>query len=382
VFAITSARLVEGDVLARGLAILAALCLAAPLPAAAGQSVRVRVATAVERVELAGSDLQVGGAPFPGERLLAQASGDEILWPGASSRDTVAVRARGDLRVGKRIYPGFIWLVPTPGDRMDVINVVPLEDYVTSAVASEIYPHWHAEVLKAQAVVSRTYALHACERQVQRAFDLESSVVSQRYARDEVREPVRRATRETRGEYLAHGGRPILAVFHAAAGGQTADSEEVWGDALPYLRSVSSPDDAAPDYFWSYEMTLSDFLEVMRSAGVRARSGPVEVLNRSRSGRVLSVRVGDARLGGRELRRILGGRGLRSTLFDIREVDGQVRFLGSGSGHGVGLSQWGARELARQGKTYREILSHYYSGAEFKRLGDAETASTQWSEIP
>jgi len=368
-------------VVARGLAVLAALCLCTPLPADAGQSVRVRIATAVERLELAGSELQVGGVPFPGERLLAQVSGGEILWPGSSSRQTVEVRARGSLRVAKRSYPGHIWLVPGPGDRMDVINVVPLEDYVTSAVASEIYPHWHHEALKAQAVVSRTYALHACQRQAERGFDLESSVVSQRYAHDVAQESVRQATRDTSGEYLSHRGRPILAVFHAAAGGQTADSEEVWGDALPYLRSVSSPDDAAPDYFWSYEMALSDFLQVMRSAGMQGSSGPVEVLERSRSGRVLRVRVGETQLGGRELRRMLGGRGLRSTLFDIREVDGQVRFLGSGSGHGVGLSQWGARELARQGKSYREILSHYYSGAEFKRLVDGETASAQWSEI-
>ncbi len=118
-----------------------------------------------------------------------------------------------------------------------------------------------------------------------------------------------------------------------------------------------------------------------RVAGEGCAADYTAALIASLGGRVTRVRVGGAELGGRQLRRILGGRGLRSTLFDIREAEGQVRFLGSGSGHGVGLSQWGARELARQGKTYREILSHYYSGTNFERLGGTETASTQWSEI-
>lgn len=252
------------------------------------------------------------------------------------------------------------------------VRSVPLERYVESAVASETYADWPRAALRAQAVVARTYALYERERNARLGHDVEATVISQRFGVEAVAESVRRSTLATRGEYLAHDGAPILAVFHAAGGGRTATSEEVWGEPLPYLRSVESPDDEAPDFFWSYTIPVSDFFEALRESGLRTREGPVEVTRRSPSGRVLVLRAGQAVLSGRDVRDLLGGRALRSTLFDVRIEDGSLRFLGSGSGHGVGMSQWGARELARRGWSYRQILAHYYPGTSLRNIDAAD----------
>jgi stage II sporulation protein D len=223
-------------------------------------------------------------------------------------------------------------------------------------------------VLRAQAVVARTYALHERARNAELGWDVESSVVSQRYRQGPVPPRIRAAVLATRGEVLEYEGAPILAVFHASAGGRTASSAEVWGRSLPYLKEVSSPDDDAPDYFWSFDLARADLLAALRPLGFAVGSGePIEVVERTPSGRVARVRIGEAEITGRALRRVLGGRALRSTRFEVRAGEGErVRFVGSGSGHGVGLCQWGARALAESGRSYREILAHYYPGTRLR----------------
>ena len=262
--------------------------------------------------------------------------------------------------------------------RNQVVSRVALEPYVESVVASEVYADWPAEALRAQAVVARTYALYQRSRRVAEAFDMDSSVLSQRYGAAPVSDGVRRQVAATRGEYLSHSQGPILAVFHSAAGGRTASAAEVWGESLPYLLSVVSPDDAAPDHFWSFEIDRVDFFELLRGAGLQTRDGDVTVTERGPSGRVSRVRAGDVELSGRDLRDMLGGRGLRSTLFETRSEGGRVTFLGSGFGHGVGLSQWGAHALAEQGWDYKRILAHYYPGTALLNLNDADPAAPRW----
>ena len=254
------------------------------------------------------------------------------------------------------------------------VDSVPLERYVEGVVASEVYASWPEEVLKAQAVVARTYALHESSRRRGEPYDLESSVLSQAYGTREVTPSVRQAARLTRGEYLAWRGEPVLSVFHSAAGGRTASAEEVWGEALPYLRSVASPDDTAPHYFWSYEIAESELVDLLRDAGYPVTGdGGVGAAQLSDSGRVERVEIAGAPVSGRQLRELLGTRAIRSTLFELRSGDGRVRFLGSGAGHGVGLSQWGARELALRRQSYRQILAHYYPGTSLRLLEGERT---------
>ncbi len=265
-----------------------------------------------------------------------------------------------------------------PGVRVRLdgrVQTLPLERYVAGAVAGEVYPDWPAEALKAQAVVARTYALYERARNRGAGHDLESTVISQRFLAGRVAPSIGAAVAATGGEYLSFADAPILAAFHSSSGGQTASSEEVWGEALPYLRSVESPDDGAPDYFWSYQISRSDLALALREAGLAVQpSAAIGPLRRSPSGRVARLEIGGTPLTGRQLRTILGGRALRSALFEVREDGEQVRFLGSGAGHGVGLCQWGSRELALRSQDYRAILQHYYPGARLRRLGGASAA--------
>ncbi len=362
----------------RVLAATLALGLGA-LPAAAEEFVRVRVSIARPAVSVSGQGLAIDGRPFAGESLRASARGGQIEIGPRSHRGAVTLSARSSLRLDGQLLPGRLRLVPSGGG-LDVVNVVPLETYVASSVASETPARWPVEALKAQAVVARTYALHERARRKGESFDLEGSVISQRYAVGSVSTSARAATRATVGQVLVFAGGPILAAFHSSSGGATASAEEVWGREVAYLRSVSSPDDAAPDYFWSYEISLGDLSAALREAGYAPGDvRDVEIAEVSRSGRVISLRIGALTLAGRDLREVLGGRALRSAKFDVRVEAGRVRFLGSGSGHGVGLCQWGASELARQGQSFRRILAHYYPGTNLRRIGAPGAVAGDWS---
>jgi stage II sporulation protein D len=328
------------------------------------------VETEARTVRVEGVGLRVEGRAVPhGEIVVSVPSGGVLRVGEADHRGPVRAEADRGLQVQGRSFPGSLTLLPTPEGRVDVVNVVALEPYVERAVSGEIYAHWPMEALKAQAVAARTYALYACERRKDEAFDVEASVLSQRYAAGPVPGRVREAVQATSAEYLDFEGGPILAAFHTTAGGQTAASEEVWGEALPYLRRVDSPDVDSPEYFWSYEIEFDDLRDALSRAGLQPSSEPkVTVLERTLSGRVALLRIGGVEVSGRALRRILGGRAIRSTLFEVRMDGDRVRFLGSGAGHGVGLSQWGAWKMASEGKTYKQILSHYFPGARVRSL--------------
>ncbi len=372
------ARPIAARVRAGAVAALCALALCAS-GARADEWLRVRVLQGASQVRVVGAGLVVDGARWSSDSLTASARGGRLVVGSRARTKPVALRAKGALRVNGRALPGSVRLVPTASG-IDVVNLVPLEPYVASAVASETPASWPREALRAQAVVARSYALHERTRRAAERFDLEANVLSQRYAAGEVPASARDAAQATRGQVLVFDGAPILAAFHSSSGGATASAAEVWGREIPYLRSVSSPDDAAPDYFWSYEIPLSDLADALREAGLApGRIDRVAIAERSASGRVLAVSLGALELSGRNLREILGGRALRSSLFDARLEGERVRFLGSGSGHGVGMCQWGASELARRGRTYRQILAHYYPGTSLRSYRATRSVATNWS---
>ncbi len=368
-------RALEGVVVVVHLVLLPVLLLAAAGPVQASPVVWVRIAEQVSSVVLRGSALRVQDQPVRARQIEAKVVEGEVRVAHVASRDPVHVRAAGEIAVDGRSWPGELALVPRSDGTMDVVNVVPLESYVERTVAGEVYSDWPEESLKAQAVVARSYALHELSRRRRETFHVESSVISQQYVTRPVPARIRQAVAATRGEYLVYQNEPILAAYHASAGGRTASAREVWGVTLPYLRSLGSPDAAAPDHFWSFEISLADLVAALKEVGLPVGPAPtIRVLQRSDSGRVQRLRIGEAELSGRELRQTLGGRAIRSALFEVRILADRVRFLGSGSGHGVGLSQWGARELALRGKHYRAILSHYYPGTARAQLRGRESA--------
>ncbi len=353
-----------------------------PETALAEVIVRVRIAEDVSSVSLGGEALRIAEQAVSAEQVLASAGSGLLRVGPILSRTPVTVRSRNRLKIDGKPAEGEVLLIPRVDAGMDVVSRVPLETYVARSAASEVYADWPIEALKAQTIVARTYALHERQRNREAGHDVDASVISQKYEAGQVSPRLVEATRTTDGLYLSHRDGPILAAFHASAGGHTASSKEVWGQALPYLKSVSSPDDDAPHYFWSYEIELKELQAALKDAGYPGLgNGVARVVSLSQSGRVRELQFGEVRLSGRELRQVLGGGAIRSTMFEVRVDGSSVRFLGSGSGHGVGLCQWGAYAMARQGKTHQEIPAHYYPGTELLRLDSSRADSAGWSAL-
>jgi stage II sporulation protein D len=308
-------------------------------------------------------DLRAGGGgtvvePGPNGLLADRRPvGDVWRLGGSGSVAVNRMRLRGELEF-RRISNG-----------MQVINEVELEDYVAGILGREIYPDWHPETLKAQAVVARSYALHQRAESGGKPFHLEAGTASQVYGGVAAETPaIRAAVSATRGEILAYARKPILAVYHSASGGRTASAEEVWGHALPYLVSLEVDDEQdSPDTYWRATISKTKLGRALDSLGIRIGSPrELQVVDRSRSGRALRVRIrgdkGNHILEARALRVVLGESVIRSTLFEIRPAQDAFVFVGSGHGHGVGMSQWGAQAMAQRGSTYREILQTFYPG--------------------
>lgn len=252
---------------------------------------------------------------------------------------------------------------------ISVVNRVGLEDYVAGTLGREIYPSWNFETLKAQAVVTRTYALYEMMRNATLGFDVGAGTGSQVYGGLDAETPaVLKATRATRGKLITYRGAPILAVFHSASGGRTAASEEVWGESLPYLVSVEvENEEDSPDTYWRASVSGTTLERALAPVGVEV--GVVQefrVIERSASGRAARLQVrgkkGSEIIEARALRTALGASVIRSTLFEIKPSEDGFIIVGSGHGHGVGMSQWGAQAMAQGGARYRTILSTFYPG--------------------
>jgi len=270
-------------------------------------------------------------------------------------------------------------------DRRETVEL-PLELYVRGVVAAEMPVDFELEALKAQAIAARTYVARRLASGAPTDMPpgaghalVTDTVAHQAYATEEkLRErwgffayarnidKLTRAVNETKGLVLTYEGRPIEATFFSTSNGYTEDSELYWQEEIPYLRSVASPWDEryAPNY---ERETVFDYKSFYRSLGLPVRSAaPAIVLEeRSDSGRVLSVRIAGQRFSGREIREKLG---LPSTDFVWEAADGRITFRTEGYGHGVGLSQWGANGMAKEGRSAEEILLYYYQGVRIEAL--------------
>ncbi len=253
-------------------------------------------------------------------------------------------------------------------------------EYLSGVVAAEMPASFPIEALKAQAVAARTDTVwrqsgHSPHPEGACCSDpacckawLSEAELRSRWGEEyeSWSAAIREAVRETDGLVLLYAGKPIFAAFHACSPGRTEASENVWVEALPYLRSVSSPETADTVPNFSSAVILS-WDELRRTAEAEypglALTGPGETwLNEavySESGRLLTVKLGDRTLTGTQLRFLLG---LRSTAVTWTCGDEEIRFEAKGYGHGVGMSQYGARQMALDGADWKDILAHYYPG--------------------
>ena len=423
--------------------------------------------------ELTGGGVQMGGTDRVSEGGFTIVSGDDS----------------GRITVNRKTYRGIVRIVCGEGS-LSVVNVLPMEQYLWGVIPCEVPCSWPVEVLRAQAVAARTYAMRALEQYPDRPFDVYSTVADQVYSGAGSEEDrTTQACMDTYGQVCTWNGTPIIAYYHAAAGGWTATGEDVFGNSQPYLRSVPSRDSAV--YRWTYSATAGQLARALRGIGYQVGSiDRVWVHRFSSEGRAEEIKIvhsgGIAFVSGVELRRALGASNIQSTYFTIQgqaapdipggespqtalnpleqysftnpqilvplpvsmmleeesilsadgsrfmdravvrgangsrqyiggwfwvafpvrvgDLDeariarivsaserlsadlrgseavedpgrgvgtpqnGSFVFVGHGCGHGVGMSQHGARILAETGWTYQQILKYFYTGIEIERL--------------
>lgn len=268
---------------------------------------------------------------------------------------------KGDLLVMGTHYTGVIdvW----KGDNsLYIINELPIEDYIMDVVAVEVRPDWEMDALKAQAVISRTYALYQKKKNGNSIYHIASSVIDQVYKGNNPDQRVSEAVEETKGEVLTFDNKPIEAFYHSTCGGKTEDPEVVFGKSYPYLKPVESPCDLSPYAKWERNIQLSEIEEALTISGIKALS----IKSYTSTERVKEVDIttdsGHTTISAVDLRKALGWKNLPSTNFHLSRVGDALVFKGEGYGHGVGLCQWGALQMAREGKNYKEILSFFYPG--------------------
>lgn len=284
----------------------------------------------------------------------------------------------GFVRIGDRWYRGRVLVVPT-AEGLTAVNYVDLEEYLYSVVGSEMPTSWPLEALKAQAVTARSYALFQRQTGANEVFDVGNTTTWQVYKGVSEETPsTQQAVRATQGQVLTHRGEIIQAVFHSSSGGHTENVEDIWSSPLPYLRGVPDFDQGSPVFEWTQNFTAAEMRSRITGVGNIISLTPQAQTPRRR---VRSIRVvgdqGSRVMTGSELRNALG---LRSTLFTVTPATGRVassgytprpttfRFSGRGFGHGIGMSQYGALNLARRGWNYRQIVTHYYTGAQLSRI--------------
>ncbi len=265
--------------------------------------------------------------------------------------------------------------------REDKLEKLSVEEYLYGVVAAEMPASFELEALKAQAVAARTFCcyciLHRGCGSNEQADVCTNSQCCQAYASEEKLRSswgdnydknsgkVYKALEQTRGLVMLYEGQPIEALFHASSGGSTENSENVFSAARPYLRAVISPNEVGSRQSGSVTLSYSDFIAKVNKAypkaGIKLKNliEQVAIENNYSSGRVKSLKLGKTSITGKQARKLFG---LDSTMFTIMFTGDEVVFSTKGFGHGVGMSQSGANGMAKEGKDYQQILTHYYTG--------------------
>ncbi|ART78238.1 stage II sporulation protein D [Sutcliffiella horikoshii] len=258
--------------------------------------------------------------------------------------------------------------------KQEMIEKIPLEDYIVGVVASEMPADFELEALKAQALAARTYILRQLMAEEKlgtpEGADVTDTEQHQVYKSPEElkaawaaedfnwkMEKIKQAVAETAGSVLTYNNAPIDASYFSTSNGYTENSEEYWPNEIPYLRSVESPWDIDSEkYLSQVSLPVQDFQSKL---GVTLGSdGSVgKIISRTTGNRVEAVDINGKKLSGREVRDILK---LRSSDFTWERKGDNIVITTKGFGHGVGMSQYGANGMALEGKNYTQIISHYY----------------------
>lgn len=335
----------------------------------------------------------------------------------------------GRLSLQGRKYHGRFQVSLSSKASMLILNLVELEDYLRGVVPAEMPPLWPAEAVRAQAVAARTYAVQRALQNRDAPFDLYATTADQLYlGADKEHAASDAAITATQGKVITYQGQPIIAYYHAASGGHTRNG------TLPYLVGVESPEESGHDS-WRVELTLQELAHALRKTGedlgeLRGVSVSQNDLDTGTSALDIRGTAGSTQISPSRLRSLIGvdvvkspsftveiqgGMGLSREFREIhhwmrvdavsayREKEVKVRYCtvtsgkltrpmyytyyalgveqlpdrivltGGGYGHGVGMSQWGAKRMAEHGATWEEILKHYYSGVQIMDISELGT---------
>ena len=267
--------------------------------------------------------------------------------------------------------------IQSPPGGLIIVVTIPLEQYVQHVLMAESGNFQNLEALKAMAVAARSYANKFIGQHAKEGFDFCDTTHCQVFYWRNITPAVRAAADATRGESLSYQGKPAAAFYNQNCGGATAAASETWAEiSEPYLSTHQDPFCVTKGGLkWATTLTHAQIDKALRASGLEPPENwqTLEISSRNNSGRVRALTFSGGKpaafsLGGSSLRfavnRVFGWKHIRSDLYDLRNAAGKVLFSGHGAGHGVGLCQAGAEEMARQGKTYKEILSFYYPGTE------------------
>ena len=266
------------------------------------------------------------------------------------------------------------------------VEQVNIDDYLCNVVSAEMPADYEIEALKAQAVVARTYTIYKINNKKHENADIcDDSTCCQAWVDKETRfsrweeskresnwEKIQKCIQETQGQIITYQNQPINAFFHANSGGKTELPVNVWGGTgLPYLQVVETAgEEGYKQYESKVELTQDELIEKLKTKYSDisidfSNQEDLKILEYTDSGRVKTVKFGNHEISGVETRTLLG---LKSTNFEISKENDKIKFTVKGYGHGVGMSQTGADAMAKQGKNYKEIINHFYSGVEIKEV--------------
>jgi len=278
---------------------------------------------------------------------------------------------RRGIWVGQKRYAGKLNIFISDNHIL-VVNVLGIEKYLGSVVGSEMPAKWPLEALKAQAIASRTYAL---KQKGNPLYDIDSTNMNQVYIGLEAgTHKTKRAVNSTRSLVLTYENKLINALFHSSSAGMTENSEDVWKNKYPYLSSVKDFDKNNPKFRWQKKISSNELINLFPKIGGLKN---IEIIDITSTGRVKNLKLigayGSDQMSGVAFRKRLG---LNSNFIRFKFFEEELNnntpqkkgliVFGQGSGHGVGMSQWGAKYLASRGQKAERILKHFYKGVQVK----------------
>lgn len=354
-------------------------------------SVRLRPLNGKNGVSISGEDLTLGDtlriAGFSKVQVRRKSVGDTDVWivsdfmteKSLAQFTSRKLDVKGQfLRIDLRVAPPHVQLVPSrvPRDsRLQLVGLLGIEDYLQGVVSGEVPRDWPEEALKAQAVAARSFVIAKVRerRAAKPDWLVEATVMDQVFDFEKNHSRAAEAVRATAGEVLTTpSGVVVAATYHSDCGGRTDEPGTVWGGTSRVGTAVDRGCSTSSRNTWRLVGTPDELAEKLIAKRVLPsgfKLASLSVGGRSSGGRAILIDAQSAsgetrRFTGERLREALGYNQMKSTMLEIKQIKNpsghQIEFTGRGFGHGSGLCQWGARTLAAQGKSYREILQHYY----------------------